>query len=63
MWKALALEHRAWDLLEPVLTGSRSERAARLGRLYDLWVSTRYNVTEMRRLAANVATGTNAAGG
>jgi hypothetical protein len=27
MWTALALEHRAWDLLEPVLTAHRGERA------------------------------------
>ncbi len=49
MWTSLALEHRAWDLLEPVLRASRGERAARLGRLYDLWVETRYNPGEMRR--------------
>jgi len=40
MWESLAVEHRAWDLLEPVLTASHGERAARLGRLYDLRVST-----------------------
>jgi hypothetical protein len=54
MWTALALEHRAWDLLEPVLTASRGERAARLGRLYDLWVETKYNPNAMRRLLADV---------
>jgi hypothetical protein len=54
MWESLATEHRAWDLLEPVLTAGRRERAARLGRLYDLWVSTRYNVLEMRRLLSDV---------
>ena len=43
MWDSLALEYRAWDLLEPVLLASHGERSARLGRLYDLWVSTRYN--------------------
>jgi integrase len=54
MWTSLALEHRAWDLLEPVLTARHGERAARMGRLYDLWLSTRYNVGEMRRLMVNV---------
>src|SRR5215210_7309829 len=54
MWDSLALEYRAWDLLEPVLTATRGERAVRLGRLYDLWGSTRYNVGEMRRLLSDV---------
>jgi hypothetical protein len=54
MWTALALEHRAWDLLEPVLTARRGERAARLGRLYDLWQETRYQPVEMRRLLSDV---------
>jgi integrase len=54
MWDSLTLEHRAWDLLEPVLTASRGERAARLGRLYDLWQETRYKPVEMRRLLADV---------
>jgi len=54
MWESLATEHRAWDLLEPVLTARRRERTERLGRLYDLWVSTRYNVQEMRRLLSDV---------
>jgi integrase len=54
MWQALELEHRAWDLLDPVLTASRGERAQRLGRLYDLWVATRYNPVAMRRQLADV---------
>src|SRR5690242_3551011 len=54
MWQSLAVEHRAWDLLEPVLTASHGERAHRLGRLYDLWVSTVYNPIEMRRLLSDV---------
>ena len=55
MWTALALEHRAWDLLEPVLAAKDGEQGEHhLGRLYDLWVSTRYNVGEMRRLQADV---------
>lgn len=54
MWQALALEHRAWDLLEPVLTASRGERATRLGHLYDLWVETRYNPAAMRRRLTDV---------
>lgn len=44
MWDALAVDHRAWDLLTPVLAGQRS-----LGRLYDLWAETRGQVAEMRR--------------
>ena len=48
------LEHRAWDLLEPVLAASRGERAQRLGRLYDLWVATKYNPAAMRRHLADV---------
>jgi integrase len=54
MWNALALEHRAWDLLTPVLDASRGERAAKLGRLFDLWTATRYSVPEMRRLLSDV---------
>jgi hypothetical protein len=54
MWTSLAFEHRAWDLLEPVLTASRGERAQRLGRLYDLWVATKYNPAAMRRLLTDV---------
>ena len=54
MWESLATEHRAWDLLQPVLTAGRRERSARLGQLYDLWVSTRYNLVEMRRLLSDV---------
>ena len=54
MWSSLALEHRAWDLLEPILTVRYGERAARLGHLYDLWVSTRYAVGEVRRLLSDV---------
>jgi integrase len=49
MWSSLALEHRAWDLLEPVLTACRHERTFRLGRLYDLWLETKYNPNAMRR--------------
>jgi len=54
MWESLAAEYRAWDLLEPVLVASRAERSARLGRLYDLWVSTRHTPAEMRPLLADV---------
>ncbi len=54
MSESVAVEHRAWDLLEKVLTASHGEQAARLGRLYDLWVSTRYDVGEMRRLLSDV---------
>lgn len=54
MWQSLAVEHRAWDLLEPVLRAKRGTREVLLGRLYDLWVSTRYNPVEMRRLLSDV---------
>jgi site-specific recombinase XerD len=54
MWQSLATEFRAWDLLEPVVRATRGERERALGRLYDLWVSTRYNPTEMRRLLSDI---------
>jgi integrase len=44
MWETLAVEHRAWDLLERVLKGSLT-----IGQLYDLWTATLYNPVEMRR--------------
>lgn len=44
MWETLAVEHRAWDLLERVLQGHLS-----IGQLYDLWIATLYNPVEMRR--------------
>ena len=37
-----------------MLAASHGERSARLGRLYDLWVTTRYTPVEMRRLLADV---------
>jgi integrase len=47
MWESLAVEYRAWDLLEHVLTGRM-----KIGTLFDLWTGTRYNPVEMRlRLA------------
>jgi integrase len=49
MWEALAREYRAWDLLEPVLRGDVT-----IGRLYDLWVDTKYAPAEMRRRLADV---------
>ncbi len=48
MWEQLAVEHRAWDLLEHVLTGRLA-----IGTLYDVWTSTRYNPVEMRRRLAD----------
>lgn len=44
MWASLAAEHRAWDVLGRVLAG-----ALPVGRLYDLWTATRYDVAEIRR--------------
>lgn len=44
MWLTLADEHRAWDLLGRVMGGTLT-----IGRLYDLWVATKYDVAEIRR--------------
>ena len=49
MWEALATEHRAWDLLGLVLDGTLP-----IGRLYDLWLSTRYHVAAIRRQVREV---------
>jgi len=49
MWDQLAQEHRAWDLLRLVL-----DRQLTVGRLYDLWVETRYSPREMRRRLRDV---------
>lgn len=54
MWESLAHEHRAWDLLEPILTAPRGQRRAKLGQLFDLWQDTRMNVAEMRRRIQDV---------
>lgn len=48
MWETLASTHRAWDLLDPVLAGGR-QRPRLMGQLYDLWVETRHDVSEIRR--------------
>lgn len=48
MWETLATEHRAWDLLGPVLAADLS-----IGRLYDLWTETRHDLAEMRRRLAD----------
>lgn len=48
MWERLALEHRAWDLLNPVLAGD-----VKVTRLWDLWRETRESVPEMRRRMAD----------
>lgn len=44
MWSALALEHRAWDVLGRVLAGELE-----IGALYDRWVESRYAIAELRR--------------
>lgn len=44
MWAELAERHRAWDLLEPVLTTPRTITA-----LWDLWDETRHDIEEIRR--------------
>ena len=49
MWDALSSEHRAWDLLNPVLAGDRG-----IGELYDAWAATHGEVPAMRRLMEDV---------
>ncbi len=49
MWHILADEHRAWDLLDPVLDGETSVET-----LYDAWQDTRHDLGEMRRRLADV---------
>lgn len=49
MWHALAVNHRAWDLLQTVLDDPKS-----IGTLYDLWIETNRNVEAMRRRQADV---------
>lgn len=44
MWEELAKEHRAWDVLDPVLGGSMTP-----GALYDLYVASGRDVDELRR--------------
>jgi integrase len=44
MWERLAMEARAWDLLNRVLAGSLT-----LGRLWDLWAAHDGNVAAIRR--------------
>lgn len=49
MWGVLANQHRAWDLLEPVLADPR-----KIGALYDDWKDTNHNVEAMRLRANDV---------
>lgn len=49
MWETLATEHRAWDVLNRVLDGSLT-----IGRLYDLWTETKYDLAEIRRRLRDV---------
>lgn len=44
MWETLAVEHRAWDLLEPVL-----QNQLQIGELYDRYRDAGREVVEMRR--------------
>lgn len=44
MWGALAVEHRAWDILNRVLSG-----ALAIGTLYDRWLAAKYSLTALRR--------------
>lgn len=45
MWEELANAHRAWDCLEPVLSGTINP-----GELYDFWRDSGRNVEQLRRL-------------
>jgi integrase len=49
MWGTLADDHRAWDVLNAVLAGRLA-----IGRLYDLWIETKYDVGAVRRRLADV---------
>jgi integrase len=44
MWETLANEHRAWDLLEPVL-----QKQMKIGALFDAWRDSGRKVEELRR--------------
>jgi integrase len=48
MWGKLA-QKRAWDLLQPILTAQRRERARRLVQLYDRWRAAEGNVEAVRQ--------------
>lgn len=49
MWEELANEHRAWDLLEPVMGGT-----VKIGTLFDMWVESGRKVVELRRRMSDV---------
>lgn len=49
MWEVLAQDHRAWDVLEPVLQGLLA-----IGALYDAWRDAGRNVEALRRLLNDV---------
>jgi integrase len=49
MWEALALDNRAWDLLEPVLQGQLT-----VGALFDFWRDANRSVEALRRLLNDV---------
>ncbi len=57
MWETLANEHRAWDLLDPILSATRKEKGRKLGALYDAWLATKMNVVEVRRRIHDVDLG------
>lgn len=46
MWEELAVEHRAWDVLNRVLSPLED---LTIGALWDLWLATEKNVPEIRR--------------
>lgn len=44
MWETLAVEHRAWDILNRVLGGTLA-----IGTLYDRWQDAKQNIAALRR--------------
>lgn len=49
MWDALAVSHRAWDILNSVLAGRLT-----VGRVFDAWSRAGHDATQLRRLLADV---------
>lgn len=52
MWETLASEHRAWDILNPIIESGRL-RPNKIKALYDLWISTKHDVGEIRHRLAD----------
>ena len=60
MWETLAVEHRAWDLLQPILDEkNRRLRRQKMGALWDAWDASGGDPVEThRRLLIPVKTST-----